>query len=399
MTRPKRILLLDTGKEWGGGTNSMFELLKRLDRQRFAVTCCFYQDYRKGKDGRLLSEELADIGIPLLLLPTGRQPAWAKLAKELARGLFAWSTRLKKRAVQAIEMQWRIKPRGAALCALLQEGGFDLLYMNNQPSSNLEGYFAAEAAGLPVVQHCRVDPKLQAAEVAVANRVATRIICVSQGVADSLAAQHVTESRLRVVHNAIDSRLALPPKVEVPAAAPDALVIGTVGRLMPIKATAHLIEALRGLKADGVAPVCLVVGEGEQRAELEALARRLDVAGQVRFVGFQAVPLAWVQAMDVCVLCSTKEGLPRVVLEAMLTGKPVVGSDVTGTRELVVNEETGLLYAYGDVPGLTAALRRLLADAGLRRTMGEAGRQRVAEHFSIDAYVAGVTRVLDEVGP
>lgn len=98
MSSPKRILLLDTGNEWGGGTNSMFELLKRLDRQRFAVTCCFYKDYRKGKAGRLLSEELADIGIPLILLPIRPQPLWAKLAKELVRGLFSWSARLRKSA-------------------------------------------------------------------------------------------------------------------------------------------------------------------------------------------------------------------------------------------------------------------------------------------------------------
>ncbi len=96
MSAPKRVLLLDTGNEWGGGTNSMFELLKRIDRTRFDVTCCFYKDYKKGQSGRLLSEELADIGIPLIVLPSRKQPLWAKLAKEVARGLLAWSGRLKE---------------------------------------------------------------------------------------------------------------------------------------------------------------------------------------------------------------------------------------------------------------------------------------------------------------
>lgn len=397
MSQPIRILLLDTGNEWGGGTNSLVELLKRLDRQRFAVTCCFYKDYRKGKDGRLLSEELAEIGIPLVLLPIDKQPLWAKLAKELARGLFSWSGRLKRRAVLAIEMQWRIKPRVAALRLLLEEGGFDLLYMNNQPSSNLEGYLAGEAAGRPVVQHCRIEPTLQATEARVVNRVATRIICVSQGVADVLAAQHVAANRLRVVYNAIDCRHALPPPVELPAALVRP-VIGTVGQLTSRKGVLHLLKAVAALKAEGLPVTCLILGEGPQRAELEGAARRLGVAEQVSFAGFQPVPLAWVQAMDICALCSSKEGLPRVVLEAMLAGKPVVGSDVTGTRELIVHEETGLLYAYGDVPALVAALRRLLADPLLRRAMGEAGRRRVAERFSIDAYVAGVEQVLEEAG-
>jgi glycosyltransferase involved in cell wall biosynthesis len=395
MTSPKRILLLDTGHEWGGGTNSMIELLKRLDREHFAVTCCFYKDYRKGKDGRLLSEELADIGIPLVVLPPRKQPLWAKLAKELARGLFSWSGRLKKRAIQCIDMRWRIQPRAAELRLLLGDGGYDLLYMNNQPSSNLEGYLAGEQAGLPVVQHCRIEPTLQAHEATVVNRVATRIICVSQGVADVLAAQHVAENRLRVVHNAIDCRAALPAPVALPSTAPPP-VIGTVGQLTPRKGVLHLLQALANLKAEGLAVSCLILGEGPQRGELEAAVVRLGLAEQVAFVGFQAVPLAWVQVMDVCVLCSSKEGLPRVVLEAMLAAKPVVGSDVTGTRELVVNEETGLLYAYGDVPALTSALRRLLGDPLLRRAMGKSGRHRVTEAFSIEAYIAGVTQVLAE---
>jgi len=394
---PKRILLLDTGNEWGGGTNSMLELLKRLDRQRFAVTCCFYKDYRKGSDGRLLSEELAAIGIPLVILPTHRQPLWAKLVKELARGLFSWSARLKRRLVLTIELQWRIRPRVAALRQVLAEGGFELLYMNNQPSSNLEGYLAGEALGLPVVQHCRIEPTLQTGEAVVVNRVVSRIICVSQGVADVLAAQHVAENRLRVVYNAIDSRAALPAAHLLPAAV-NGLVIGTVGQLTVRKGVMHLLQAVANLKAGGLMVTVLVLGEGPQRAELEAATTRLGLHAQVSFVGFQPEPLAWVQAMDVCVLCSKKEGLPRVVLEAMLSSKPVIGSDVTGTRELIVHEETGLLYAYGDVPALTAALRRLLSDPPLRRAMGEAGRQRVVDRFSIDAYVAGVAQVLDEAG-
>lgn len=392
---PKRVLLLDTGNEWGGGTNSMFELLKRIDRTRFDVTCCFYKDYKKGQSGRLLSEELADIGIPLILLPICKQPLWAKLAKEVARGLLSWSGRLKKRAVLAIEMHWRIKPRVAALKLLLEEGRYDLLYMNNQPSSNLEGYLAAEAAGLPVVQHCRIEPTLQANEAAVVNRTATRIICVSQGVADVLAAQHVAENRLRVVYNAIDSRIALPSPAKLPPTARE-LVIGTVGQLTARKGVHHLLQAVAKLKAEGLAVTCLILGEGPQRAELESAVSRLGLIDQVSFVGFQSLPLAWVQVMDVCVLCSSKEGLPRVVLEAMLAGRPVVGSDVTGTRELVVHEQTGLLYTYGDVAALTASLRRLLTDAELRRSMGEAGRRRVAERYSIEAYVAGVMQVLDE---
>ena len=285
---------------------------------------------------------------------------------------------------------------GLALQRILREGGFDLLYMNNQPSTNLEGYLAADAIGLPVVQHCRVQPELLAEEASLVNRIARRVICVSHGAADVLAACGVDRAKISVVHNAIDHRLPMPQPAE-PVPPLSGLVIGTVGRLNALKSVSHLIEAVAALKAQGLAVTCLILGEGSQRAELEAQAARLEVGEQVRFVGFQLVPLAWVQRFDVCVLCSSSEGLPRVVLEAMLAGKPVVGSAVTGTRELVVDGETGLLYPYGDIPALTTALRHLLLDQPARQKMGEAGRQRVVERFSIEAYVGGVTAVLEQV--
>lgn len=393
---PRRILLLDTGHEWGGGTNSMFELLKRIDRQQFAVTCCFYKDYPKGQTGRLLSEELAAIGIPLHLLTLPQQPWWAKLAKEVARGVLTWQKRWRQQAVLTIDHVWRIQPAARQIAALLRQGEFDLLYMNNQPSSNLEGYFAAAEAGIPLVQHCRSQPSLRPSEVAVVNRVlaqGSQIIAVSQGVAEVLQAQGVKAEAIHVVHNAIDHQQTLPAAATLTPPA-QGLVIGTVGRLATIKGIHHLLPALAALRQGGAEFTCLIVGEGPQRAELEAQAASLGLKEVVRFLGFHSQPLAWVQLMDVCVLCSSSEGLPRVVLEAMLLGKPVVGSAVTGTRELVQDGVTGVLYPYGDIPALTAALARLLAEASTRQTMGAAGQQRVVANFSIAAYVAGVSAVL-----
>ncbi|MCK7500101.1 MAG: glycosyltransferase [Comamonadaceae bacterium] len=83
-----------------------------------------------------------------------------------------------------------------------------MLYVNNQPSSNLEGYLAAAATGVPLVQHCRIDVTLKPEEAAAVDRNARRVICVSQGVADSLVAQGVGPERCVVVHNAIDGRQA-----------------------------------------------------------------------------------------------------------------------------------------------------------------------------------------------
>ncbi len=191
----KRILVLDTGKEWGGGTNSLIELLKRIDRRRFDVTALFYYNYRKGDSD--LRRELAALGIPLELQAQPRQP----LARKAGQGTGARPAGLASLAGGATRCMPSTGagascPMPSASPRRLREGRFDLLYLNNQPASNLEGYLAAEAAGVPVVQHCRIDVTLKPVEAAAVNRVARRIICVSQGVADSLVGQGVSREQV-----------------------------------------------------------------------------------------------------------------------------------------------------------------------------------------------------------
>ncbi|MDP2795547.1 MAG: glycosyltransferase [Sulfurisoma sp.] len=390
-----RVLVLDTGNEWGGGTNSLIELLRRIDRSRFDITTCFYHDYGRGRDSSI-SNEMATIGIPFVRLPGRRQPPWAKLAKELARGLLGWNRRLRAAAVFAIERRWRIVPRARAIAALLKSGGYDLLYLNNQPSSNLEGYLAGEAAGVPVVQHCRIDATLNAVEIAATNRVARAVICVSNGVADSLRGQGIAADRLVVVHNAIDGKQVLPAPLPLPGVPPGTLVVGTVGQLVKRKSVDDL---LRAVARAGQAFHVVIVGEGPEAGPLAALAESLGLAGRVHFAGFQQQPLPWLAAMDVFVLASSKEGLPRVILEAMLLGKPVIAARVVGARELVVENETGYLYDHADIAALAAHLAKLAAAPALRAELGARGRQRVLADFSIERYVAGVEAVLaDAVG-
>ena len=393
----KRILLVDTGKEWGGGTNSMIELLKRLDREAYAVTPLFFDNYARGSDGDLRSA-LAEIGYELKLLPRLRQPWWAKLSKELARGLLGWWPRLKHTVVFSIELAWRINPDALRIAQVLREGGYSALYLNNQPSSNLEGLLAAEATGTRAIQHCRIEANLNRDEVAILNRIIRRVICVSHGVAGSLIAQGVAGERCTVVLNGVDGGQGLPD----PAAAkrihglPDSsLLIGTVGSLVPRKGIAVLLRAIQSM--NDVSSRVLIVGAGPQRAALEKLATEPGLAGRVVFAGFQREPLPYLAAMDVFCLASAREGLPRVILEAMLLGKPVVATDIPGCRELVRHGETGYLVPHGDVAALADALSRLLENPELRTKFGQRGREIVLAEYSIERYVQGVTQVFDEV--
>jgi glycosyltransferase involved in cell wall biosynthesis len=125
----------------------------------------------------------------------------------------------------------------------------------------------------------------------------------------------------------------------------------------------------------------VLVGEGPQRAELEALARDPRLAGAVEFVGWSNDVLGWLRSMDVFAFPSRQEPCAMVVLEASGAGLPVVGYADGGIPEKVVHGTTGLLVPPDDVAGLTAAFTRLLHDPALRRRMGDAGRLRIQTDF------------------
>ena len=159
MPHKSKILLLDTGKEWGGGTNSMLELLKRINRDKFDITCCFYSDYSRA-EGETIGQVLNSIGIPLIVIPQRQQPLWAKLLKEAGRSLLFFSRSARKALTRYVDILWRIRPNVSKIETLFMEGGFDTLYMNNQPGSNEEGYLAAAKLQARLIQHCRIEPVL-----------------------------------------------------------------------------------------------------------------------------------------------------------------------------------------------------------------------------------------------
>ncbi len=392
----KKILLLDTGKEWGGGTNSMIELLKRIDRTRFSVTALFYVNYKKGADSDLKTE-LANIDIPLEIIDAQRQSLFIKVAKEITRGVLTPFPKLRQKALHKIERIWRINPQAKKIAARLINGNFDILYMNNQPSSNLEGYLAGEIAKVSVVQHCRTTASVNSMEVKIANEIAHKIICVSADVKAALIQQGITPSLCEIVYNGIDLNQIIPEPILLPAIPQGAFIIGIIGSLLPRKSQAHLIDAFSKLIAHETIPLfLLIIGDGSERHQLEIIAKKLNINDKVVFAGFQNNVLQYLKIVDVVALTSDSEGLPRVLLEAMLLEKPIIASNVSGTRELVTHNENGFLYPYGDIKTLANHLQALVENESLRIKMGQAGKERVLRDFSIEQYVKGVESVLWE---
>lgn len=395
----KKVLILDTGKEWGGGTNSLMELLKRVDRKKYSFSALFYSNYRMGQ-GPDIRGELTRLAVPFSLLERAEAPFYLKPAKEAVRALLFPSASLKKKYIFCLERAGRITPDSKRIEAVLKEGGYDLLYMNNQPSSNLEGIMAAQRSKVPCIQHSRIEVSLNSVEAGAVNDHVAKVICVSRGVMDGLVGSGVRADKCTVVYNGIDP--AARPKRSVEEVRGSlgikegATVVGTVGSLLKRKRVDLLLRAFAPLGNAGSA-VCLIVGAGPEMEGLKDTATELGVRDKVVFTGFSPDPLSYINAMDVFVSASEKEGLPRVILEAMLMGKPVVAFDIIGTRELIVDGVTGLLVKDESAAALSSAIRGIIGKEGTAGALGAAGRKRVVEEFGIEKYVSGVERVFKEV--
>lgn len=241
-----KILLLDNGKEWGGGTNSLLELLKRIDRDRFEITCCFYHNYRRDNE-ETIGDVLNAMGIPTRFIVQRRQPFWAKLSKEILRGLLLFNADWRKRAVQAIDQRWRVAPNARRIADLLRAGKYQLLYMNNQPNSNVAGYFAAESLPVAVVQHCRIEPLLDPPIAARVNRGVRCVIAVSDGVRQTLVQGGVRPALCQTVFNGIDIHPPLPDGArlrESLGADARTFLFGSIGSLIARKAHDHTLQVL-----------------------------------------------------------------------------------------------------------------------------------------------------------
>jgi sugar transferase (PEP-CTERM/EpsH1 system associated) len=218
----------------------------------------------------------------------------------------------------------------------------------------------------------------------------------------------VPAPRIRQLYSGVDAR-RFHPEGPVPAdlpweASPGSpgrpRVIGTVGRLDPIKNHSGLLRAFAAIlerhPVRRQALRLIIAGDGPLRGKLEAEARALGLAGEVWFAGARADVPALMRAMDVFVLPSVNEGISNTILEAMASGRPVVAARVGGNPELVVDGTTGTLYAADDPQGLARALEGYVQLEDLGRRHGEAARERVVADFSLEAMMARYAALYDE---
>jgi len=280
------------------------------------------------------------------------------------------------------------------LAALFRSERVDVVHTHN-PQPLIYGAPGGKLAGAATV-HTRhgenPDPPLRRLLRRLSGTLADAYVAVSEETAD--LARRERDARLdkiSVIRNGIDlgrfdpaRPLAAEARLEL-GIPEEAWVVGTIGRVVPEKHQALLIEAMRPLCAEGAHVV--VVGDGALLPALREKVAALPERASIHLLGTRRDAPRLMQAFDLFAMSSRSEGLPLVILEAMASGLPIVSTAVGGIPNVIDDGKTGLLVPADQADALTAALRRLRDDRALAGRIATAGRALALAEYSADAMV------------
>ncbi len=241
-----------------------------------------------------------------------------------------------------------------------------------------------------------------AAEKAAARRTDAFISVAEAMTTQALAAGIGSPDKFTTAYSAIEEDDFLKPAPSEQreqfrrkyAILPDAIVLVTIARLFDLKGHEFIIESARRLAEKFPNVIWLFVGDGTLADKYKRTVHDLGLGHRFRFTGLLApkwMPVV-IQASDILVHCSLREGLARTLPQAMLCGRPVVSFDVDGAKE-VVNENTGRLVDPKNVDKLTAACEELIKDKSLREKLGSRGRDSVKAKFAPGTMVDTIEEV------
>jgi glycosyltransferase involved in cell wall biosynthesis len=343
-SRLLKILHIDPERRWGGGEAQVFGLLSYLAE--------------RGHRNDLLTH------------PDGR--------------LFQQSQTLSVRTIPLVvrnDLDLRPVPR---LRWLIRDENYDIIHFHTKRAHALSFWLFRGAPRPKFVVTRRMDyPEANNWYTrCLYNQKVEGVVAISQKIFDLLVQAGVEPEKIRLIHDGIDPR----PFESTPNTGDmhtDCIVVGTAAVFEERKGHRFLLEAARRLKTQGYRIQYRFAGDGSLRQSLEKAATRLGLKDDVRFLGFVSDIPAFLSQVDIFVLPSLFEGLGVSVLEAMAAEKPVIASRVGGLMEVVRDGTTGFLVSPGDAEGLASAIAKLAADRALSREMGQKGKARLKEHFTL----------------
>ncbi len=220
------------------------------------------------------------------------------------------------------------------------------------------------------------------------NRLTTQVVANSQAVArDTAQDEGLPAGRIAVIHNGVEIPDAPSGARGRPPGLPEGRIVLCVANLISYKGHLDLVAAAADTLPAHPDVSLVLVGDGGMRRPIEEAVARHGLQGRVHVLGQREDVPALLAAADLFVLPSHEEGFSNALLEAMARGLPVIATAVGGNRETVEDGVSGLLVPPRDPAALARALGALLGDPAAARHMGQAGRARVAAHFTLDRMV------------
>jgi glycosyltransferase involved in cell wall biosynthesis len=292
---------------------------------------------------------------------------------------------------------------GLRLARIAKEGGFGVIHAHTRVSQ-VAASIASRISGAKVVTTCHgyFRKRLRG----IVDTWGDRVVAISGAVKEHLTKDlHVAENRVALIYSGVDAsrfRADSGPdglgRVRAGLGLAEGPVIGTIGRLSPVKGQRFFIESMAHILARRPDAQAVILGNGPEEAALRKLAASTGAGGRIFFFASSADTGRFLSAMDVFVFPSLKEGLGIALLEALAAGRACVASDTGGIGDIIEDGHTGLLVAPGDPKAIAEAVLKLLADGALRSGMGRKGRELVAAKFTVDAMADRMAGLYNEVG-
>ncbi|NQT22189.1 MAG: glycosyltransferase family 4 protein [Candidatus Omnitrophica bacterium] len=224
-----------------------------------------------------------------------------------------------------------------------------------------------------------------------------RVIAISEAVKNHLKDDFkVSPKDITVIHNGIDSEkyqealeakdvIALKRKLKIEGGP----VLGSIGRLSPVKGYKYLLCALKELKRDFPNLRLVLIGEGPEEQKLRSLTKKLNLEDSVLFINSTLDTKKFLALMDIFVFPSLQEGLGLSLLEAMASGKACIATSIGGISDIIEDGKNGLLVPPADSHCLKEAIKRLLSDKGFSSKIASCARKSVKDKFSMEKMVKG----------
>jgi len=372
-----------------GAQQSLFLLISKLDERRF------YPIFLGPAEGEL-PRRLRAARIETIILPPDREIT--SYGGEILR-----ASRWNKARLLIPYMKYALQ-----VARIFRNKHIDIVHCNSIRSLLMVAP-AARMVRIPLIWHLRLNLEIGLWN-RVGRRLANRIIVVSDSLRRDFPAGAGLADKFVVVPNGVDPA-AFAPSIDRFQArgrlgiSREWSVVGMAGSITERKGQLLLLHA--AAKVVKVFPRVnfILIGrtnnthDEEYAAKLRRYVDHMGLGENVRFMGWCSDIPQVLSALDLFVLPSSNEGLPRSILEAMAAAVPVVATNVGGNAELVVTERTGLLVPPHDPVALASAIEKLLRAPDTAREMGRAGRLMVEQHFSLRAAALGVERVFDQLLP